>query len=498
MKEGQRIIFSEYYGRVKHFINNEYVEPESDHYHPSFDPGLGSVIAEVPTLSSKDVDRAVSAAASAFGRWSNIPVFDRLQHLIRLKTLIEERIEDFARLLSQNVGKTINEARAEMRRVLEAVDSALGLPHLMMMNRKIVNLARAEPEIDMESVREPVGVFAIITPFNFPIMIPMWFVPIAVTLGNTAVVKPSPIDPVPITFFADLFRQAGYPPGVVNVINGGGPGVEELVKNPEVSGVCFVGTTSVGERVYSSACSHGKRVICQTSAKNPVVLMPDATPQPTIENIIGGFFNMAGQRCLAPGLLITVGDAYDKFVGKIVERASKINVNYPLLETTDMGPMSSGSNKERVVKMVERAVDDGARLLMDGREPCVDDRYSSGFYLGPMILDDLTPGMEVEKEEVFGPVIPIVRASSFEEAVEIANNRQYGNTGTIYTSSGKWAREFSRRIQAGNIAVNMAVAQPHQFFPFPARKKSHFGPLAGQTGTIDFFTDMKVIMYRWW
>ncbi|MEM1540014.1 MAG: aldehyde dehydrogenase family protein [Candidatus Bathyarchaeia archaeon] len=498
MREGACIKFSENYGRLKHFIENKFVEAESNKYSPTFDPGLGSAIAEVPLLSSKDVDRAVRTAASAFDTWSNMPIFDRLQYLVRLKMLIENKLDDFAKLLSQNVGKTIREARAEMRRALEAVDAALGAPHLMMMTRKIMNLAKAEPEIDMECVREPLGVFAVISPFNFPIMIPMWFVPMAIMLGNTIVIKPSSTDPVPITYFMDLFREAGFPPGVVNLINGSGPATEELIKHPEIVGVCFVGSSEVGEKVYSTACSHGKRAICQCSAKNPVVLMPDAIPQPTVENIIGGFFDLAGQRCLAPGLLITVGEAYKKFINAIVERAKKINVNYPLLETTDMGPMASQKDKERVGKMIEKAVDEGAKPLLDGRQLNIEKKYSNGYYLGPTILDNVKPGMGIEQEEIFGPVMPIVKASDFEEAVKIANDRQYGNTGTIYTTSGKWAREFSKRVKAGNIAVNMAVAQPQQFFPFPARKRSHYGPLTGQTGAIDFFTDMKVIMYRWW
>ncbi|MEM3874119.1 MAG: aldehyde dehydrogenase family protein [Candidatus Bathyarchaeia archaeon] len=498
MEKEKGIRFSGHYGKLSHFIENKYVEAECDKYSPTFDPGLGKIIAEVPLLSSKDIDRAVRAAASAFDAWSNTPIFDRLQHLIRLKMLIENNLEDFARLISQNVGKTIKEARAEMRRALEAVDAALGAPHLTMMTRKVMNLARTEPEIDMECIREPLGVFAVISPFNFPIMIPMWFVPMAITLGNTVVIKPSSTDPIPITYFMDLFREAGYPPGVINLINGSGQATEELIKHPEVVGVCFVGSSTVGEKVYAVACSHGKRAVCQCSAKNPVVLMPDATPQPAIENITSGFFDMAGQRCLAPGLLITVGEAYDKFVNAIVERARKINVNYPLLETTDMGPMASQKDRERVTKMITKAIDEGAKLLLDGRQLKVESKYSGGYYLGPTILDNVTLGMEIEQEEIFGPVMPIVKASNFEEAVKISNNRQYGNTGTIYTTSGKWAREFSKRVRAGNVAVNMAVAQPHQFFPFPARKKSHYGALTGQTGAIDFFTDMKVMMYRWW
>jgi malonate-semialdehyde dehydrogenase (acetylating)/methylmalonate-semialdehyde dehydrogenase len=492
------IRYSEYYGRLRHFIDNEFVEAESDTYIPSYDPGIGKVIAEVPTLHAKDVEHAVRSAASAFDEWSNMPIFNRVQYLVKLKILIEQRIENFAKQLSQNVGKTIKEARAEMRRAIEAIDAALGAPHLMMSTRKVINLAIAEPEIDMECVRESLGVFVIISPFNFPIMITMWFLPLAVALGNTVVVKPSSTDPVAVTHFMELIREAGFPPGVVNLINGTGPATEDLMKHPEVVGVCFVGSSSVGEKVYSLACSHGKRAVCQCSAKNPVVLMPDAVAEPTIENINGGFFDMAGQRCLAPGLLITVGNAYDKFINVVIERARKINVGYPLLETTDMGAMASNKDKNRVTEMIERAIAEGAKPLLDGRNYKVEDEYSGGFYLGPTILGEVIPGMEIEQEEIFGPVMPIVKASNFDEAIEIANKRKYGNTGTIYTSSGKWGREFARHMQAGNIAINMAVAQPQQFFPFPARKRSHYGPLTGQTGALDFFTDMKVIMYRWW
>lgn len=498
MEEKIGIRFLEHYGRLKNFIDNKYVEADSNKYVPSFDPGLGKEIAEVPILSSKDVDLAVRSAATAFDTWSNTPIFDRLQHLVKLKILIEDRLEILAKLLSQNVGKTIREARAEVRRAIEAVDAALGAPHLLMITRKVMNLAKTEPEIDMECVREPLGVFAVISPFNFPIMIPMWFVPLAITLGNTVVIKPSSLDPVPITYFLNLFKEAGFPPGVVNLVNGTGSAVDDLIKHPEVAGVCFVGSSSVGEKVYSLACSHGKRAICQCSAKNPVVLMPDAVPGPAVENIVDGFYNMAGQRCLAPGLLITVAEAYDKFIDSIVKRAKAVKVGYPLLESTDMGAMCSLKDRDRVAEMIGRAVDQGAKPLLDGRNIKVEDKYKGGYYLGPTILDDVACGTEIEQEEIFGPVMPIVKASSFEEAIRIANEREYGNTGTIYTSSGKWFREFARRVKAGNIAVNMAVAQPQQFFPFPARKKSHYGPLTGQTGAVDFFTDMKVVMYRWW
>ncbi|MBS7653088.1 aldehyde dehydrogenase family protein [Candidatus Bathyarchaeota archaeon] len=488
--------FSQFYGRLPNFLENRYVEADSGEYAPCYDPGMGKVIAEVP-LSTRGLDGFVRSAREAYEKWSALPIFDRVQYLFRLKVLMQERVDELARVIAQNVGKTVREGRAEVLRGVEAVDAALGMPHLFMSVRKVMNLAGTVPEIDMECVREPVGVFAVITPFNFPVMIPMWFIPMAVTLGNTVILKPSEQTPVPTTMFVDLFREAGYPPGVVNLVHGGPSVSRELITHPEVSGVTFVGSSAVGERIYSLASEHGKRALCQCGAKNPVLLMPDAVPEPSIENIVGGFFDMCGQRCLAPGLLITVGDAYDRFVDGIVKRAEGMRVGYQLLETTEMGAMVSSRAKERVAEMVERAIEQGARPLLDGRGYRVED-YPGGFYLRPTILTDVSMDMDIAREEVFGPVMPVVRASSFDEALELANSGSYGNTGTIYTSSGRYAREFARRMMAGNIAVNMAVAQPQQYFPFPGRKRSFFGVLHGQMDAVDFFTDRKVIMQRWW
>lgn len=488
--------FSQSYGRLPNFLENRYVEAESGEWSYSYDPGTGKVIAEVP-LATRGIDDAVRASREAYKRWSALSIFDRAQYLFRLKLLMQQRADELSRVIAQNVGKTVREGRAEVLRGIEAIDAALGMPHLFMSVRKVMNLAGTTPEIDMECVREPVGVFAVITPFNFPVMIPMWFIPMAVTLGNTVIVKPSEQTPVPTTIFIDLFREAGYPPGVVNLVQGGASVSRALITHPDVAGVTFVGSSPVGEKIYSLASEHGKRALCQCGAKNPVLLMPDAVPEPSIENIVGGFFDMCGQRCLAPGLLIAVGEAYERFVEGIVERARRVRVGYQLLESTEMGAMVSGRARDRVAMMVDRAIEQGARPLLDGRGLKVED-YPGGFYLGPTILTDVSPEMEVAREEVFGPVMPIVRASDFEEALEIANRGCYGNTGTIYTSSGKWAREFARRMEAGNIAVNMAVAQPQQFFPFPGRKRSFFGVLHGQMDAVDFFTDRKVIMQRWW
>jgi len=490
--------FSESYGRLSNYIDGVYVEADSGRFLESYDPGLGRVIAEVPVSSRGDVDGAVSSALEAFRKWSRIPILERVRYLVRLRVLVEEEGGELALMLAQNVGKTVREGRGEVQRTMEAIDSALGLPHLFMSVRKLVNVSGGEPEIDMEVVREPLGVFAVISPFNFPVMIPMWFIPMAVTLGNTVVVKPSELDPVPITYFVKLFRDAGYPDGVVNLVNGDASTSQHLLEHRDVAGVAFVGSSPVAEKIYSEACSKGKRALCQAGAKNPVLLMPDALPEPSVENIVAGFFDMAGQRCLAPGLLITVGEAYDKFLEMIISKVKRIRVGYQLLETTDTGPLASLRGRQRVVGMIEKALEQGARILLDGRNIKVDEKYSMGFYLGPTILDQVSPEMEIAREEVFGPVMPIVRASSFDEALEIANSGAYGNTGTIYTSSGRYAREFSRRMNAGNIAVNMAVAQPNQFFPFPGRKKSFYGVLHGQVDALDFFTDRKVIMQRWW
>ncbi|MEM1615103.1 MAG: CoA-acylating methylmalonate-semialdehyde dehydrogenase [Pyrobaculum sp.] len=486
----------DHYGKVPMFINGEFVE-EADRYLPTYDPGLGRPIGEVPVASSSDVDAAVRSAAAAFEKWSRLPVYERLQHLVRLKVVFEQAFEDLARVVAKNVGKTVEEAKGELRRGLEAVDMALAAPHFMAEVRKVVNVARSDPEIDMETVREPLGVFAVITPFNFPVMIPMWFIPLAITLGNTVVLKPSEQDPIPAAMLGELFRKAGYPPGVFNIVHGDAPAAEALIKHPEVVGVAFVGSTRVGEKVYALAGAHGKRAIVGAGAKNPVVVMPDADIANSVENIATGFFVMAGQRCLAPGNLILVGEAYEKFKKRIVERVLKIRVGYQLDPDTDMGPVISAASRQRIEGMVAKAVDAGAKPLVDGRG-FRHQKYPEGFYLGPTVLDNVSIDMEIAQEEVFGPVLPIIFAKDFEEAVRLANATKYGNAASIFTSSGKYAREFARRVNAGNIGINMSIAQPTPHFPFGGRKKSFFGVLHAQVDAVDFFTDRKVIMQRWW
>jgi len=488
--------FSTHYGKLRAFVEGKYVEPEHDRSLPTYDPGLGRQIAEVPV--AKSVDDAVNSAAAAFEKWASLPVYDRLQYLVRLKILFEQRLDELARLIAQNVGKTVSEAHGELRRALEAIDMALATPHLMADVKKVMNVARTEPEIDMETVKEPLGVFAVITPFNFPVMIPMWFIPLAVTLGDTVVLKPSELDPIPALYLAGLFAEAGYPPGVVNVVLGDGSTAEQLIKHKDVVGVAFVGSTRVGSQVYALAASHGKRALVGAGAKNPVVVMPDAPMEQTVENVATGFFVMAGQRCLAPGNLILVGDAYRKFKEPLVERVKRIRVGYQLLDGTDMGPLVSAAARRRVMEMVERAVAQGAKPLLDGRSFQPPRGYEEGFYLGATVLDSVAIDMEIAQEEVFGPVLPIIYAEDFEEALELANATRYGNAASIFTTSGKYAREFARRVNAGNIGINMSIAQPTPHFPFGGRKQSFFGVLHAQVDAVDFFTDRKVIMQRWW
>lgn len=488
--------FSAQYGRLKAFVDGKYVEPEHDRHLPTYDPGLGRQIGEVP--AAKRVDDAVGSAAAAFEKWSKLPIYDRLQYLVKLKILFEQRLDELARLIAQNVGKTVAEAHGELRRAVETIDMALAAPHYAAEVRKVMNIAHADPEIDMETVKEPLGVFAVITPFNFPVMIPMWFIPLAVTLGDTVVLKPSELDPIPALHLAGLFAEAGYPPGVVNVALGDGSAAEQLIKHREVVGVAFVGSTRVGSQVYALAAAHGKRALVGAGAKNPVVVMPDAPPEQTVENVATGFFVMAGQRCLAPGNLILVGDAYRKFKEPLVERVKRIKIGYQLLDGTDMGPLVSAAARRRVMEMIDRSVAQGAKPLVDGRAAQPPRGYEEGFYLGPTVLDSVSIDMEIAQEEVFGPVLPIIYAEDFEEALELANATRYGNAASIFTSSGRYAREFARRVNAGNIGINMSIAQPTPHFPFGGRKQSFFGVLHAQIDAVDFFTDRKVIMQRWW
>ncbi len=483
------------YGIIPNYVDGNFVEAPADEYLDSYNPAKGEVIAKTPLTTKEGVDQAVQAAARAFEEWSQMPVTERIQYLVKLKLAIEKHKEEIARIISQNMGKTIREARGELRRALENVDAALGMPTLTLGEKMI----RVTSNIDEEYIREPLGVFAIITPMNFPVMIPFWFLPYAIATGNTVVLKPSELDPAPMYWVMKVIHEeVGLPPGVVNLVNGAKDTVQALITHKDVAGVTFVGSTPVAKIIYETASKAGKRVLAQGGAKNPEVVMPDANFERTVNNLLGSVYNMAGQRCLAAANIILVGDIYDRFINAFVEGAKKLKIGYGLDESVDMGPMASKKGKEKVLYYIEKGLEEGARLILDGRG-FKSEEYPNGFFLGPSVFVDAREGMTITQEEIFGPVAIMIRAEDFDEAVELSNNlAPYGNAASIFTESGKYAREYALRVNAGNIGINIGVAAPLGYFPFGGRKLSFFGTLHGQMDAIDFFTDKKVVITRWW
>ncbi|MDA4128522.1 MAG: CoA-acylating methylmalonate-semialdehyde dehydrogenase [Thaumarchaeota archaeon] len=483
------------YGTLKLFLDNEWKESASEELGLSFNPATGRVIAKVPFATKEEVDEAVESARRGYGKWSKTPITERVKHLFKLKETLENNFEELAVVSTQNHGKTLAESRGDVRRTIDNVDTAISVAYTLAKGETLDEIA---PGIDEFMVRESLGVFAIVCPFNFPLMIPFWFLPYAIVLGDTVVVKPSEITPLPMQKVADLvLQEVGLPSGVFNLIHGGKEVVELLISNSGVSGVGFVGSTSAAKQVYKLAGEHGKRAIVQGGAKNSIVVMPDADLTRSIGSIVGSFFGNSGQRCLAGSNLVTVGEAHEKALKSLVTTSTKLKLGPGLEETTEMGPVVTSKAKERILGDIARGVGEGAKLVTDGRDAEVLE-YPDGFYLGPSIFDDVSPDMKISKEEMFGPVASVVSAKNLDDAIEMINRgTNYGNMACIYTTNGKNAREFRMRVNAGNIGINIGVAAPAANFPFGGRRDSFFGVLHSQIDTVDFFTDKKVIVSRW-
>jgi len=418
-----------------------------------------------------------------------------LKYLFKIRNLLLDHFEELAAVNTQNNGKTIHESRADLRRTIENVDMAIAVAQTLAKGEVLPQIAEG---VDESVVKEPLGVFAIVTPFNFPIMIPFWFIPYAIVLGNTVVVKPSEIAPVPTVYVMKLIQEeVKLPPGVINLVHGSREAVEALISHKLTCGVAFVGSTPVAKSIYKMAGEHGKRVLANGGAKNSIVVMPDADLSRTIPSIVSSFFGNAGQRCLAGSNLLAVGEIHETLVRKFSQAARELRVGYGLDEQTEMGPVISSSAKRRIMGYIESGISEGAKLILDGRNIHVVN-YPEGFYLGPTIFDDVSPDMPIAKHEIFGPVASVIPVQDLDQAIELINNgTEYGNMASIFTSSGRTAREFARRVNAGNIGVNIGVAAPAASFPFGGRKESFFGILHAQSDTVDFFTDKKVIITRW-
>uniref|UniRef100_A0A7C5Y7B9 methylmalonate-semialdehyde dehydrogenase (CoA acylating) n=1 Tax=Caldiarchaeum subterraneum TaxID=311458 RepID=A0A7C5Y7B9_CALS0 len=489
-------LWNVFYGRLQNFVNGEMIASRSETWRPVYDPGAGRVIGEVPYSTQEEVDAAVESAAAAFEEWSRRPFLERVRYLFEMKRVMENRFEEIVALNTLNHGKTLEESRGDLRRAIENIDAAIAAAYTLAKGEVIHEIA---PNIDEQSVREPLGVFAVMTPFNFPVMIPFWFLPYAIALGNTVVIKPSDITPLPMTMVVDiLHREVKLPPGVVNLVHGGKETAEALVKHPEVKGVCFVGSTPVAQNIYKLAGEYGKRCIAQGGAKNYIVVMPDADMDVTIPAVVSSFFGNTGQRCLAGSNLLVVNQSFkEKFLTKFATRSKQLVVGHGLRQGIEMGPLVSSAAVKRVRSYVDKGLEEGAELVIDGREVTVKE-FPNGFYLGPNIFDDVSPDMVIAQEEIFGPVASVITSTTLDEAIEIINTKTgYGNMACIFTTNGSKASKFAKRVNAGNIGINIGVAAPAAYFPFGGRRNSFYGVLHGQIDSVDFFTDKKVIISRW-
>jgi malonate-semialdehyde dehydrogenase (acetylating)/methylmalonate-semialdehyde dehydrogenase len=472
------------------FVNGNWEKGRAEALHPVRNPASGEVIAEVPYAGEAEVDQAVRCAHEAFLKWRDVPVVDRVQVLYRYKALLERHQEEVARILTRENGKTLDDAKASVRRGIQMVEVACGMPS-MMMGDSLHDVAK---DIDCHTIRQPLGVCVGISPFNFPAMVPMWMYPFAIACGNSFVLKPSEKVPMTPLRTAELLHEAGLPAGVYNVIHGSKETVDALMAHPLVKAVSFVGSTPVAKHVYETSARHGKRVQALGGAKNHLIVTPGANLEKTVEAIIGSAFGAAGERCLAGSVLVPVGDVAERLLELLVERTKAIQVGDGSEPGSEMGPLVTEDHCRRVTGYIEKGVAEGATPLVDGRRI----EAGQGYFVGPTIFDNVTPEMTIAREEIFGPVLSVIRVKTVDEAIELVNRCPFGNTTSIFTSDGAAARRYTHRIEVGMVGVNIGVAAPMAFFPFAGWKASFFGDLhAHGKDAIAFYTEQKVIMTRW-
>ena len=460
---------------------------------PLINPATGERQGRVPLGTARDVDDAVQAAKAAFPKWRETPPVVRARYLFAMKALLEEHFDEIAATVTRENGKTLDEARGSVRRGIENVEHACGIPSLMM-GQSLEDIATG---IDCEYFRQPMGVFAAITPFNFPAMVPFWFWPYAIATGNTFLLKPSEQVPLSQQLIFELLHRVGLPAGVMNLVHGGKDAVNAILAHPDIQGVSFVGSTAVAKHVYSTAASHFKRVQSLGGAKNHVIVMPDADMDRVTAIVTESIFGCAGQRCLAGSVIIGAGKAYGVVKDRLLAAAKSLKMGYGLDDGVVLGPVISQRHKERVVGYIDQGVKEGAGLLLDGRGATVDG-YPDGAFVGPTIFDGVTPDMTIGHEEIFGPVASIAHAADLDEAVSMVQQSAYANATSIFTTSGRSAREFRYRAGVSMMGVNIGVAAPMAFFPFGGTKGSFFGDLkAHGTDSVQFYTDKKVVISRW-
>lgn len=479
--------------KILDYVNGSWTDAGATATLPVENPASAATIGEVILTEREAVAQAVDAAQKAFYEWRRVPVGTRIQPLFRFKQLLEAHQEELARIITNECGKTYKESFAELQRGIENVEVAAGMPMLMQgfNNEDIAS------GIDEHMIRQPLGVVAAITPFNFPGMIPLWFLPYAVATGNCFILKPSEKVPMTTARLFELIDQCGFPEGVIQLVNGGKDTVDALLDHPLVKAISFVGSTPVAKYIYSRATANGKRAQCQGGAKNPVIIMPDADMDMATRIMADSAFGCAGQRCLAASVAVTVGDARRTFTEQIADSAASRKVGYGLEDGVEMGPVISAESKARIESIIAKAAQGGADVLVDGRQKQVSG-YEDGHWVFPTILDNVQPGTEAATTEIFGPVLSLMHAGTIEEAIALVNDRSFGNMACIFTSSGAAARKFRYEADAGNIGINIGVAAPMAYFPFSGWNDSFFGDLHAQSKHgVEFYTQTKVVVERW-
>jgi malonate-semialdehyde dehydrogenase (acetylating)/methylmalonate-semialdehyde dehydrogenase len=473
------------------FVGGKWRAPTAKTLADVYNPSTGEIIARVPMCSAADVEDAVKAARAAFAGWSQTPAPKRASVMFRYRGLLELHFDELSRLVTRENGKTLDEARGDVRRGLEVVEFACGIAHL----QKGESLPQVAENIDGLTMREPLGVCAGIAPFNFPAMVPMWMYPLAIACGNAFILKPSEKVPLTAIRLAELFAEAGLPAGVFNVVHGGAEVVDALCTHPGIAAVSFVGSSRVAQHVYALGCQHGKRVQAGGGAKNVMIVMDDAEPDPTIRAIMGAAFGCAGQRCMAGSILLGVGASADPLQQRMIAAMDALKVaNTDADPKAEMGPVIDGAAQRRIMDYIERGPVEGAQLVRDGRKGIP----PAGFFVGPTLFDGVGPEMRLARDEVFGPVLSMARPASLDEAIELANRSSFGNGAALFTTSGKHARQFAREIQCGMVGINVGVPAPMSFFPFTGWNASFFGDLHMQgTEGVQFYTRQKVVLSRW-
>ncbi|MBS0566412.1 MAG: CoA-acylating methylmalonate-semialdehyde dehydrogenase [Proteobacteria bacterium] len=479
--------------QIAHHIDGREVAGASGRHAPVFDPARGSIAAQVALANTEEVGTAVAAARRAFPAWSETAPLKRARILFAFKALLDAHADEFAGLITREHGKVFSDAKGEVTRGIEVVEFACAAPHLL----KGQFTDQIGGGIDNYSLRQPLGVVAGITPFNFPFMVPMWMIPIALACGNTFVLKPSERDPSPSLLVAKLLKQAGLPDGVFNVVHGDKAAVDALIEHADVAALSFVGSTPIAEYIYTQGTARGKRVQALGGAKNHLIVMPDADLDQAVDALIGAAYGSAGERCMAISVAVAVGDVADKLIERLVPRINALKIGSGLDAGVEMGPLVTATHREKVVGYIEAGVAEGAKLVVDGRGHVVAG-HESGFFLGGTLFDHVQPGMKIHREEIFGPVLGIVRVPDFASAVELINAHEFGNGVSCYTSDGGVARAFARQIQCGMVGINVPIPVPMAWHSFGGWKRSLFGDahIYGEEG-VRFYTRYKSVMQRW-